>query len=105
MPSPIMSAANMKRHINSFWNPAHSQVSTSNSLIQPPPPLLPTSPLAAPANILVSLLLQLMKATVLAESSEYIHFHCDLSAPAMSTDMSQVGVALFPSFKNIFNHK
>ena len=39
---------------------------------------------------------QLMKATVLAEISEYIHFHRDLSAPAKSTDMSQVGVALFP---------
>ena len=41
---------------------------------------------------------QLMKATVLAESLEYIHFHHDLSATVMSTDMSQVGVALFPSF-------
>ena len=41
---------------------------------------------------------QLMKATVLAESSQYIHFHCDLSAPVMSTDMSQVGVAFFPLF-------
>ena len=26
------------------------------------------------------------------------YFYCDLSAPAMSSDMSQVGVALFPSF-------
>jgi hypothetical protein len=42
--------------------------------------------------------LQLMKATVLAESSNYILFHRDLSAPAMCTDMIQVGVALFPSF-------
>ena len=42
--------------------------------------------------------LQLMKATVLAEISSFIHFHHDLSAPAMSTDMSQVGVTLFPSF-------
>ena len=41
--------------------------------------------------------LQLMKATVLAESSVFIFFHRDLSAPAMSTDMSQVGIALFPS--------
>ena len=38
------------------------------------------------------------KATVLAESPNYLHFHRDLSAPSMSTDMSQVGVALFPSF-------
>ena len=28
----------------------------------------------------------------------FIYFHRDLSAPAMSTNMSQVGVALFPSF-------
>ena len=40
--------------------------------------------------------LQLMKA--MAESSEYIHFHRDLSAAAMSTDMSQVGIAILPSF-------
>ena len=43
--------------------------------------------------------MKLMKATVLAESSVFIPFHRDLSAPAMSTDMSQVGVALFSSFK------
>ena len=48
--------------------------------------------------------LQLMKATVLAESSSFFHFHRELSASAMSTDMSQVGVALFPSFKYIFNN-
>jgi hypothetical protein len=36
-----------------------------------------------------------MKATVLAES--YI-FHRDLRTPAMSTDSSQVGVILFPSY-------
>ena len=41
---------------------------------------------------------QLMKVTVLAESYSFINFHHDLSAPVMSTDMSQVGVALFPSF-------
>ena len=45
------------------------------------------------------ILQQLMKATVLAESSCYFfNFHQTLSAPAMSTDVSQVGVALFPSF-------
>ena len=33
-----------------------------------------------------------------SQSSEYIHFHRDLSVPVMSTDMSQVGVALFPLF-------
>ena len=40
---------------------------------------------------------KVMKATVLAEKSGN-HFHRDLSAPVMSTDSSQVGVALFPSF-------
>jgi hypothetical protein len=44
-------------------------------------------------------IIQLMKATVLAESSVYIlSFHRISSAPAISTEMSQVGVALFPSF-------
>ena len=28
----------------------------------------------------------------------FIYFHCDLSTPLMSTDSSQVGVVLFPSF-------
>jgi hypothetical protein len=46
----------------------------------------------------LSLPLQLMKVTVLAESSVFILCHHDLSPPAMSTDMSQVGVALFLSF-------
>ena len=47
---------------------------------------------------------QLKKATVLAKSSYFNYFHCALSAPAMSTDVSQVGVALYPSLKNIFYH-
>ena len=42
-----------------------------------------------------------MKAIVLAESFHFIILHQALSAPVMSTDMSQVGVALIPSF-NIF---
>ena len=29
---------------------------------------------------------------------KYVHFHRDLFAPAMPTDMIQVCVALFPSF-------
>ena len=40
---------------------------------------------------------QLMKAAVPAEATHFIHFHCDLQTPAMSTESSQVGVALFPS--------
>ena len=40
-----------------------------------------------------------VQAAVLAESSSYFfNFHRTLSAPPMSTDMSQVGFALFPSF-------
>jgi len=41
--------------------------------------------------------LQLMKATVLAESSYFVNFHRDLSAPAMTTDMSQVSVFFLSS--------
>ena len=52
--------------------------------------------------VVAEVLLQLMKATVLAESSCFTNFHRVLSIPA-SLDMSQVGVALFPSFENI-NH-
>ena len=48
--TPTTSATNMKRCINWFWNPANSQVSTSDNLTGPPPPLLPVLPLAAPAN-------------------------------------------------------
>ena len=43
----------------------------------------------------MSLPLQLMKATALAESS--FIFHRVVYATKMSTDMSQVGVTLFPS--------
>ena len=49
-----------------------------------------------------SQLLQLMKATVLAESSYFIYFHWVLSAPVMSTDVSQVDVFLFLLFKIFF---
>jgi hypothetical protein len=43
-------------------------------------------------------LLQLMKTTVLAEIFIYFIFHRVLSTPGICTDVSQVGVALFPSF-------
>ena len=98
VPLPTMSAANMKLHINLSLNFANSSVSTFYSLTWPPHPFFSFPPLAAPANTLVSLLLQLMKGTVLAESSYFINFHHALSVPAMSRDMSQVGVALFLSF-------
>ena len=56
------------------------------------------SPLAAPANTLVSLFLQLMRATVLTESSIlYFIFTPTLYTMVMSTDLGQVGVVLLPS--------
>ena len=36
--------------------------------------------------------------------SQHYGFHRDLQTPAMSTDSSQVGVALFPSCLYIFYH-
>jgi hypothetical protein len=59
------------------------------------PPLLPQ---AATANIMVSLLLHLMKYTVLAESSWPLCFHLDLSTLLGHLDMSQVGVTLLSRF-------
>ena len=97
MPPPTTSASNMKRHINWFYNyrkrfqgpcphcqpmtdlfwfynPDNSQVSKFDSLTRSPPLLLPVSPIAAAANASVSLPLQLMKVTVLAESSNLLSF-------------------------------
>jgi hypothetical protein len=46
-----------------------------------------------------------MKGAVLTESTCYFfNFYQTLSAPAISTDASQIGVALFPSFENISYH-
>jgi hypothetical protein len=97
-----MSATNMKQHINSFLNPTNLPVSTFDSLTWHPPPLLPVCPLVVFANTLDSLLLQLMKATVLAKSSLFIYFHQALSAPVMSTDISQKGGRSHPSFLKYF---
>ena len=60
--TPTMFTANMKWHINLFWNPTNSQVSTSVNLTWPPLPLLPVCPLAAPPNTLVTLLYSWWKA-------------------------------------------
>ena len=49
--------------------------------VRPPPPLLPIFSLAEPANTSVSLPLQLMKATVLAESSNKLYFFIVSCAP------------------------
>ena len=46
---------------------------------------------------LVSLPLQLIKAMCWLKAPSYILFHHHLYTPAMSTNSSQVGVALFPS--------
>ena len=51
MRPPTMSAANMKRHINSSSNPAKSPVSTFDSLTRPPPLLLYSFPVAAPTTL------------------------------------------------------
>ena len=85
-----MSAANLNGHINLYFNPDSLLLSTSCNLTRSPPPLLPLpfSALVAPANTLVSLLLQLMKAIV----------HRVLYATKMSTDVSQIDVTLFSSF-------
>ena len=73
--TPTMSTTNLKWHIiNFFSNPDYPQVSTSDNLIRAPLPLLPFTPLAAPANILVSLRIQLIKVTVLDENSIYFIF-------------------------------
>ena len=93
-----MSIANLKQHINLYFNPVILLLSTFDNLTWPPPSLLPFSPLVEPANTLVSLHLQLMKATVLVETFVYFHlFDWVISTTVMSTDVSQVGVALFPS--------
>ena len=91
MPSSNMSAM--------YFNPDYHLVSTSDNLTRPSPPLLPFFPLMALANTLLSLCLQLIKATVPAESYMLsIIFHRHLYFPAMSTTSNQVGATLFPSF-------
>ena len=75
------------------------QVSTSDNLTGPPPPSLPVPRLVAPVNTEVSLPFQLMKAAVPAERYNLvIIFHRHLCTPAMSLNISQVDVALFPTF-------
>ena len=61
-------------HINLYFNRDSLPVSTSGNLTRPHPLLLPFSPLAAPANTLISIHIQLMKATLLEESSLYFIF-------------------------------
>ena len=61
--------ANLKWHINLYFNPDSLLVSISSNLTWPPPTLTFLFPLVATANTLVSLHLQQMKSTMLAESS------------------------------------
>ena len=63
---------NIRSFQPTLWH--SSVIDIHSSLTWPPPLLLPFFPLAAPANTLVSLHLQLMKATVLAESTLYFIF-------------------------------
>ena len=41
---------------------------------------------------------KLLKLWLSSAEEDFLYFHCDLSAPAMPTDSSHVGVAIFPSF-------
>ena len=59
---------------NSYFNPDISRYQHTINLTWLPPPLLPFSLLVAPANIMVSLPLQLMKATMLAAESFLFFF-------------------------------
>ena len=43
-----------------------------------------------------------MRATALAESSGYLSTFIVICLLQRSTDISQVGIAIFPSFKHIF---
>ena len=54
MPPPTMSDANLKHHINLYFNPVSLPVSTFDNLTKPPLPLFLFSPLASAANTLVS---------------------------------------------------
>jgi hypothetical protein len=82
--TPTMPAVNLKWHINFYFNVNHLPVSTSDNSLSLPHPSFPFT-LAAPANTLVSLRLQLVKATVLGEGS-FLYFiispgslcYCDL---------------------------
>ena len=59
----------LKQNINMYFNPDSLPVSTSGNLTRPPPSLLPFLSLVAPANTFVILRIQMIKVTVLAESS------------------------------------
>ena len=65
----FLTCSNITRAFQFQPSTCSCKLTTSGSLTQPPPPLFPDSPLVAPANTSVSLPLQLMKATVLVESS------------------------------------
>ena len=66
-----------------------------------PPPQFP-SPLPPPTGILVSLLLHLMKTTVLVEKSDYFYFFQILYTMQQTADKSQIGITPFSLFKLSF---
>jgi len=53
--TPTVSTTKLKWHINLYLNPVNLPESIFDNFTRPPPLLLPYSPLAAPANTLVSL--------------------------------------------------
>ena len=72
---PTMYTANFKRHTNLYFNPDSFLILISINLTLLPPHShfpSPHCPLEAIASITVSLLLQLMITTVLAESSSFL---------------------------------
>ena len=70
--TPNYVPSNLKRHINLYFNPYSLLVSTSITSFGLPNLYFTFPPLAAPANTLVTLCLQLMKVSMMAKSS--LHF-------------------------------
>ena len=97
-PLQTMSTTNLKLLTNLYFSSGSLLILTfitHTLLFSIPTFLLPYHPLAAPGSILVSLLLQLMKAKVLAKSSGFHHYFLILYALWQTADMSEVGVTLF----------
>ena len=96
--NPIMSATNLKQHINLYLNLANLPVSTFDSLTWPPPPKLPFFPLEAPTNTWSVYVYSWWKPQCWLKAPHILSFLWAISATRMSINMSQVGVTLFPSF-------
>ena len=96
MSALTMSATNLKWYINFYCNPISLPVSIFDNLARLIHPYFPFPILMATAHTLVSLLYSWWKPQCWLKKAPYIHWA--ISAPAMSTDVSHVGVTLFPSF-------